>query len=51
MFALDKPVIVAVNKIDRLKHGHVAIQMKVAAGLGIPPRLGGAASVLDPLGA
>jgi GTP-binding protein Era len=34
VFGLDKPVIIAVNKIDRLKHGHVASQMKVAAGLG-----------------
>jgi GTP-binding protein Era len=34
VFALDKPVIIAVNKIDRLKHGHVASQMKTAATLG-----------------
>jgi GTP-binding protein Era len=34
VFALDKPVIIALNKIDRLKHGHVASQMKVAATLG-----------------
>jgi GTPase len=34
VFALGKPVIIAVNKIDRLKHGHVATQMKTAAGLG-----------------
>jgi GTPase len=34
IFALDVPVIIAVNKIDRLKHGHVAAQMKVAATLG-----------------
>jgi GTPase len=34
VFGLGKPVIIAVNKIDRLKHGHVASQMKVAAGLG-----------------
>jgi GTP-binding protein Era len=34
VFGLEKPVIIAVNKIDRLKHGHVASQMKVAAGLG-----------------
>ena len=27
-------MIIAVNKIDRLKHGHVASQMKVAATLG-----------------
>ena len=34
VFGLGKPVIIAVNKIDRLKHGHVASQMKVAATLG-----------------
>jgi GTP-binding protein Era len=34
VFGLDKPVIIAVNKIDRLKHGHVASQMKTAATLG-----------------
>ena len=34
VFGLGKPVIIAVNKIDRLKHGHVASQMKVAAALG-----------------
>jgi GTP-binding protein Era len=34
VFALGVPVIIAVNKIDRLKHGHVASQMKVAATLG-----------------
>jgi GTP-binding protein Era len=34
VFALGKPVIIAVNKIDRLKHGHVASQMKTAATLG-----------------
>jgi GTP-binding protein Era len=34
VFALGKPVIIALNKIDRLKHGHVASQMKVAATLG-----------------
>ncbi len=34
VFGLGKPVIVAVNKIDRLKHGHVASQMKTAATLG-----------------
>ena len=34
VFGLGKPVIIAVNKIDRLKHGHVASQMKPAAGLG-----------------
>jgi GTP-binding protein Era len=34
VFALGVPVIIAVNKIDRLKHGHVAAQMKTAATLG-----------------
>lgn len=34
VFGLGKPVIIAVNKIDRLKHGHVASQMKAAATLG-----------------
>lgn len=34
VFSLEVPVIIAVNKIDRLKHGHVASQMKTAATLG-----------------
>jgi GTP-binding protein Era len=34
VFDLGVPVIIAVNKIDRLKHGHVASQMKTAATLG-----------------
>ena len=34
VFSLGVPVVIALNKIDRLKHGHVASQMKVAAGLG-----------------
>ena len=34
VFALGKPVIIVVNKIDRLKHAHVASQMKTAATLG-----------------
>jgi GTPase len=34
VFALGVPVIIAVNKIDRLTHGHVASQMKTAATLG-----------------
>jgi GTP-binding protein Era len=34
VFALGIPVVIALNKIDRLKHGHVASQMKVAAALG-----------------
>ncbi len=34
VFALGVPVIIVVNKIDRLTHGHVATQMKTAATLG-----------------
>ncbi len=34
VFALGIPVIITLNKIDRLKLGHVATQMKVAATLG-----------------
>jgi GTP-binding protein Era len=34
VFALGKPVVIAVNKIDRLKHGHVAAQMRAASELG-----------------
>ena len=34
VFSLGVPIVIALNKIDRLKHGHVASQMKVAAGLG-----------------
>ena len=34
VFSLGTPVIIALNKIDRLKHGHVASQMKVAGTLG-----------------
>jgi GTPase len=34
VFGLGIPVIIALNKIDRLKHGHVASQMKAAATLG-----------------
>lgn len=34
VFALGVPVVIALNKIDRLKHGHVASQMKTAAALG-----------------
>ena len=34
VFSLGVPVVIAVNKIDRLKHGHVASQMKEAATLG-----------------
>jgi len=34
VFGLGTPVVIALNKIDRLKLGHVASQMKVAATLG-----------------
>jgi GTPase len=34
VFSLGVPVVIAVNKIDRLKHGHVASQMKEASKLG-----------------
>ena len=34
VFSLQAPVVIALNKIDRLKHGHVATQMKTAAALG-----------------
>jgi GTPase len=34
VFSLELPVVIVVNKIDRLKHGHVATQMKEAAKLG-----------------
>jgi GTP-binding protein Era len=34
VFSLELPVVIVVNKIDRLKHGHVATQMKEAARLG-----------------
>jgi len=34
MFELGVPVVIAVNKIDRLKQGHVASQMATAAALG-----------------
>jgi GTP-binding protein Era len=34
VFALGVPVVIVVNKIDRLKAGHVATQMKQAATLG-----------------
>src|SRR5262249_14303370 len=39
VFELGVPVVIAVNKIDRLKHGHVASQMAAAAGLGDFPAL------------
>ena len=31
VFGLEKPVIIALNKVDRLKAGHIASQMKVAS--------------------
>ena len=34
VFSLEKPVIIALNKVDRLKPAHIAMQMKVAASLG-----------------
>ncbi len=34
VFGLGVPVIIVVNKVDRLKHGHIASQMKEAAKLG-----------------
>jgi GTPase len=34
VFGLEKPVIIALNKVDRLKPGHIATQMKAAAVLG-----------------
>jgi GTP-binding protein Era len=34
VFALEKPVIIAVNKVDRLKKSHVLSQMKAASELG-----------------
>lgn len=34
VFALEKPVVIALNKVDRLKRGHVLSQMQAAAGLG-----------------
>ena len=34
VFSLGAPVVIAVNKVDRLKPGHIASQMQVAARLG-----------------
>ncbi|HVM16515.1 MAG TPA: GTPase Era [Gaiellaceae bacterium] len=34
VFALGVPVVIALNKVDRLKPGHIAEQMKTAASLG-----------------
>jgi GTP-binding protein Era len=34
VFGLEKPVVIALNKVDRLKPAHIATQMKAAAVLG-----------------
>jgi GTP-binding protein Era len=34
MFSLGVPVVIALNKVDRLKPGHIATQMQTAAALG-----------------
>ena len=34
VFALEIPIVIVVNKVDRLKAGHIATQMKAAAALG-----------------
>jgi GTP-binding protein Era len=34
VFALGVPIVIAVNKVDRLKPGHIASQMQTAAALG-----------------
>ena len=34
VFALGTPVVIALNKVDRLKPAHIAAQMKAAANLG-----------------
>jgi GTP-binding protein Era len=34
VFGLDVPIVIVVNKVDRLKAGHIASQMKQAAQLG-----------------
>jgi GTP-binding protein Era len=34
VFALDVPVVIALNKVDRLKPGHIASQMQTGAQLG-----------------
>jgi GTP-binding protein Era len=34
VFELGVPVVIALNKVDRLKPSHIATQMKTAAGLG-----------------
>ncbi len=34
MYSLGVPVVIALNKVDRLKPGHIAMQMQTAAALG-----------------
>jgi GTP-binding protein Era len=34
VFALERPVVIALNKVDRLKPGHIATQMQTASQLG-----------------
>jgi len=34
VFSLDRPVVIALNKVDRLKPGHIAGQMQTASQLG-----------------
>ncbi len=34
VFGLGVPVVIALNKVDRLKPGHIAQQMRIASGLG-----------------
>jgi GTP-binding protein Era len=34
VFVLGVPVVIALNKVDRLKPGHIAVQMQTAAALG-----------------
>jgi GTP-binding protein Era len=34
VFSLGVPVVIALNKVDRLKPGHIATQMQTASGLG-----------------
>ena len=38
VFGLGIPVVIVLNKVDRLKPGHIATQMKTAAALGELPR-------------
>jgi GTP-binding protein Era len=35
VFELGVPIVIALNKVDRLKPGHIAEQMQTAAGLGL----------------